>query len=171
MPGKFKPSVFPRVRPSVSLSPPPFQPPSWAEQRVRSSREIISREGSVTGWRASVHAMNLHTANFERREAAVLDVYGTFDEPVKGVSAFEFMLVPGPLTLGNAEIASVGVILKAKPKLEGVVRLSVLEYQTALFLAASGELRSCTCSFQSPRYGSGLIATFTLGSQPVAEVR
>ena len=143
-------------------------------------REILTREGEVTGWRAEVWAHNFtfgektrlleeYQKAPERDARPSINVLGTFTKDVKGVSQFDFWVMPGKPDLGKAEILSVGAILKAKPVLEAHVTLSEIEYLTVLALATTGHLRYLSCHFQTPRYGKALISSLTFGSHKPKE--
>lgn len=143
-------------------------------------REMLTREGEVTGWRAEVWAHNFvigqetrlldeYQKAPERDARPSITVLGTFSRDIKGVSQVDILLMPGKPDLGKAEILSVGVILKAKPAIEARVTLSESEYQTVLALATSGNLRYFSCEFQAPRYGSALVSSLTLSSHKPVE--
>lgn len=142
-------------------------------------REILTREGEVTGWRAEVWAHNIFlgpdTRLDEDRETPERDarpsitILGAFSKDVKGVSQFEVYVLPGKPYLGKAEIASVGSVVRTKPAIEMRVTLSEIEYQTVLALATTGNLRHLSCEFQAPRYGSALITSLTFGSHKPEE--
>lgn len=136
-------------------------------RKQKMEREILSREGLVTRWEVDVNATTVHVQpeTNTRRESVYLEIFGDFTVPVNGISQFKILMMPGDLSIGLAEIPCVGSFLKAKPALEGVVRLSLTEFQTVLSLATSGNLKSCSCDFQAPRYGSGLITTMMLSSE------
>jgi hypothetical protein len=138
-------------------------------------REMLTREGEVTGWRAEVWAHSFsvdqdqgfdqESKTPELRDARPsITVLGAFSQDVKGVSKFDIAVVPGKPHIGKAEIPCVGVILKTKPVIEAHVTLSDTEYQTVLALATTGNLRYFSCHFQAPRYGRSLITSLTFGS-------
>ena len=134
-------------------------------------RELLSREGAITGWSADVHIMarTVRPDSRERATAIYLDIRGEFSAPVKGVGCFSLQVWPSERAgVGNAEIPSVGSFMKAKPVLQGFIVLSVLEFQSLLTLATSGQLRHCSCDFQEPHYGSALISSVLFSSEPPA---
>jgi hypothetical protein len=143
-------------------------------------REILTREGEVTDWRAEVwvHSFSVdpdvdfdqdQKKRVERNALPSITVRGAFSQDVKGVSKFDIVVVPGKPIVGKAEIPCVGVILKAKPVIEAHITLSEMEYQTVLALATTGNLRYFSCHFQEPRYGRSLITSLTFGSHKPEE--
>lgn len=138
-------------------------------------REMLTREGEVTGWRAEVWAHNIaigqetrlldeYRKTPERDARPSITVLGAFCNDLKGVSQFEIFVMPGKPNLGKAEILSVGTIFKVKPVIEARITLSEIEYQTVLTLATTGHLRHVSCEFQTPRYGTALVSSLTFSS-------
>lgn len=134
-------------------------------------RELLDREGEVTGWRAEVwaHSFDGNEETRERRARPSISVLGAFTQDVKGVSQFDILVIPGKPYVGDAEIPCVGVIRKIKPMIEASVTLADTEYQTILALVTTGNLRHFSCSFQTPRYGSALISSLTFSSHKPIE--
>lgn len=132
-------------------------------------REMISREGPVTAWRATVfpHTYNISETGI-RPSTPFLELMGSFTEPVKGVSKFSFSVAIGPTLVERGEVASVGFIHKAKPALEGILTLSSDEFFTVLALATAGTPIVLACMFQMPRYGSALIQNAEISGSEVA---
>jgi len=130
-------------------------------------REMLSREGQVTGWRTEVMAYPFEVGSTRRERRAIpsISVLGAFVEPVKGVTQFDITFTPGAPHIGNAEIPCVGVILKAKPAIEGHVTLAPIEFQTLLALVTTNNLRYLACDFQEPKYGHALMSSILFGSE------
>jgi len=139
-------------------------------RRKRPSRTtLLSREGAITAWRASLHvfAERRRGEPRERKGSPWLVIEGELTEPVAGVSAFSIHMFPvtGP-RVGQAEIPSVGSFIRAKPVMDGVVELAEREFDFVLTLLTSGRIASCSVAFQPPRYGRALIASIGFSSDP-----
>lgn len=130
-------------------------------------RESISRAGLVQSWDASVfvRAESEHGVR-ERKSMIVLDLHGELQEPVKTVKPFKLTVFaeaePAP---GAGDIPSVGSIISMRGEMDAVVQLAPVEFQLLMAMATSGRLRSVHLSFQEPRYGSALIASFSFSSR------
>jgi len=137
----------------------------------RARREILSREGVIEGWDLSLYAIAQGGKAVEERrreEQIYLTVRGTLVEAVSGVVEFDFQITgtDSPMA-GRAEIPCVGSVIAVRPKLQAGVELSLRQFDTLLSVARAGHLKSCHFSFQTPRYGSALIASVSFStSQP-----
>jgi len=132
---------------------------------------LLSREGVITRWRASLHVLaERHRGGpRERKGSAWLTLEGELTEPVAGVSGFSIHVFPvTEPCVGQAEIPSVGSFIRVKPVMDGVVELSGEEFNFIVTLAASGRIASCSVAFQPPRYGRALIASVGFSSDPPA---
>lgn len=124
----------------------------------KAKREMISREGNITAWRASVFPHTYSSSETGVRSSTpYLELSGSFAEPVKDVVKFRFSLAIGPTVVDRGEGASVGFVHKANPEIEAILTLSSDEFHTILALAMSGVPMDMACTLQAPRYGSGLI--------------
>lgn len=139
-------------------------------QRKRHSRTtLLSREGAITGWRASLHvfAERRRGGPRERKGCPWIVIEGELTEPVAGVCAFSIHMFPvTEPCVGRAEIPSVGSFIRAKPVMDGVVELSEREFDFVLTLLTSGRIASCSVAFLPPRYGRALIASIGFSSDP-----
>ncbi|MFJ1253849.1 hypothetical protein [Cupriavidus sp. CuC1] len=138
-------------------------------QRGLSQSTLLTREGIITGWRASLHVLaERHRGGLrERKGSAWLVLEGELTEPVSGVSGFSIHMFPvtEPF-VGQAQIPSVGSFIRVKPVMDGVVELSDREFDFVVTLVASGRIASCSVAFQPPRYGRALIASIGFSSDP-----
>ncbi len=127
--------------------------------RKSAKGDILSREGAITDWSLQLYVHAVDAKGERTRKAdTYLMVHGEFTEAIKGVSKFSVQLwEQEEPPVGRAEIASIGSITSAKLVLQAAAALSPSEYRTVLALATGNRLRYFSCSFQSLRYGSGLI--------------
>jgi hypothetical protein len=130
----------------------------------KAKREMLSRQGRITEWRATVFPHTYSSAETGVRPSTpYLELIGSFSESVKDVTRFRLSVAVGPTLVERGEVPSVGFIHKAKPEIEGILTLSSDEFSALLTLATSGTPIMLDCMFQMPRYGSAFIqnAEFT----------
>ena len=141
------------------------KPRAKTPARRARTRGMISRTGLVSDWGGSLFILaERHKGSETRRCLASLDLRGSLKEAVKGVTDYELTLSPSDDDpgVGKAEIASLGCFIATKPVLRGIVSLSRLEFDLVIALAVGGKLRQIAMYFQEPRYGSALIASFSV---------
>ena len=127
-------------------------------------REVLSRTGIVSGWGLEVWAHGADGRFFEKRAGGLrLIARGEFTESVNGVADFELMLTGGDAR-NLKEAHAVGVFLRAKPMLDGVVYLAWEELGTLVPIATLNRPLQISMSFQKPRYGSGEIHSLALST-------
>lgn len=137
-------------------------------RKLPSRTTLLTREGIITGWRASLHvyAQQQRGRPRDRTGRPWLVLEGELTEPVTGVSGFSIHMFPvNEPSVGQAEIPSVGSFIRTKPVLEGVVELSEPEFGFIATLLSSGRVTSCSLAFQQPHYGRALIASINFSSE------
>lgn len=125
------------------------------------------RTGLVRAWDASVfvHAEARHGVR-ERKPMLCLEIRGDLSQPVKKISSFRLTaFAQAEPAVGAAEIPSVGSIISMRGSLDAVVELADREFQLLTGIAAAGRLTTVDLSFQEPRYGTGLIASFSFSTR------
>ncbi|WP_244222767.1 hypothetical protein [Cupriavidus lacunae] len=141
-----------------------------SERKTRPSRAtLLTRDGVITGWRASLHVLaeRQRGGPRERKGSTWLVLEGELTEPVAGVSGFSIHVFPvSEPCVGQAEIPSVGSFIRTKPVMDGVVELSEREFDFVVTLVAAGRIASCSVAFQPPRYRRALIARVSFSSDP-----
>ena len=134
--------------------------------------ELLPRSGIVTVARIDMHiyADKQRGSVRERKSSIHIDVMGEFTEPVSGITKFSILTHPVPMpAAGQAEIPCIGSFTRFKPIAQGVVELSVDEFQNLMLLATSGKLRSCYVAFNTPYRGHALIVSVSFSSGPPEE--
>lgn len=134
---------------------------------VSKRRVLLQRVGQIERWDAwaGILTIDADPKTGVRKSMSSIQLFGTFNEPVKGNTLFQFTFAEGTPYVGSNRPESVGAILRTRPRIEGYVTLHSSEFQMMLTLATSGNLRYLCCSFQEPRYGSGLITSLDFGSE------
>jgi hypothetical protein len=130
-------------------------------------RELLSREGLVSGWTLDIYASAVGTKNIRSRESArYLIVEGEFTEAVKGVAKFLLQVSPeSEPGVGAREMPCVGSVLQLKPQIQAAATLTSDEFHDLLLLASTGKLRTFQMAFQEPHYGHALIASMSFSSR------
>lgn len=136
-------------------------------KRKTPQRELLSRYGVLSTWRADIHILSKRPrGEIATREGRVyLEVKGDLTEPVAGITRFSVLtFVSDKPTVGQGEVPSVGSITKVKPELQVSVDLSLSEFQTLMQLATTEKLRSCYLAFLAPRRGRAPIVSISFGT-------
>lgn len=131
-------------------------------------RGVVSRWVLIREWEASIFVLAEARHGVRKRESMwCLRFLGNLTKPVKGISEFRLtVFAEADLPIGKAEVPSIGSIISMKQTLDAVVPLSHAEFQLLASMATAGKVASVHMSFQEPRYGSALIASCTISTQP-----
>jgi hypothetical protein len=95
-----------------------------------------------------------------------LELLGTLNEPVKGVTQVRISLYPRePVVIGSARPASIGAIIGLKPEMSVVISWSEREFDRLWSMALAGHLKFAYLHFTMPRYGTGLVVSASFGNE------
>jgi hypothetical protein len=125
---------------------------------------MMWRSGAIDAWEAGVDALCFNVLDErapDRHDGSQLILLGVLSPSVKGAERCRFLISPGGLSMGYAEIPCTGTIVKVKPVLELDITVSACEFQTLLALSICGRLKFYRVSFQTPHYNHGLVASAT----------
>lgn len=131
-------------------------------------RCIISRDVEIHGVDASLYvgAEGAGPARL-RRSMQHLEARGVLTEPLGGtIDALITIFAEPEPSAGRAEIPNVGSVLAVRPRLAAVVSLAPDEFGLLATMMLAGRVASAHLAFQEPKYGKGLVASFSFRTQP-----
>lgn len=138
------------------------------KRRVRhQAEETLWRTVEVKGVepRVGVHPMTERGAPPYLESSSWLDVKGTLDSPVKGVSDIAFGVYPREaLVVGSARPVAVGAIIGIRETVDAVVPLLPADFDRLWNLALSGHLRFASLTLTPPKYGRALVVNTSFSS-------
>ena len=137
-----------------------------ARRRTR-RRWIISRDVEIQGVDISIYieAEGTDLARL-RRSMQHLEARGVLTEPLGGTTdALITIFSEAEPNVAGGEIPNVGAVLAVRPRLAAAVGLAPDEFGLLAAMMLAGRLASAHLAFQDPKYGKGLVASFSFSTQ------
>lgn len=129
--------------------------------------EMLSRNATIDAFRASLRIGAAHRRGEEPEIETQpwLELCGTLEEPVKGITSVRISNYPRePLTVGTARPASVGAIIGMGEEMSVVITWTNAEFDRLWALALAGHLKFGHLYFSKPHYNSGLVVSASFSS-------
>jgi hypothetical protein len=144
-----------------------------ARKKGKSGRpEVLSRsvEVSETETRIWLSAHKPRGANPVVENRPWVELRGTMNEPVRGVSEIEINLYPDAKVESEPKHAEcIGAVIDVKPLLNVVVAVSPSVFDLIWALALSGQLKYASCSFTKPHYRSAQVTSLSVSNKPASD--
>jgi hypothetical protein len=147
--------------------------PSMARRKRRGGRpEVLSRSVEVVEieTRLWMSAHKPRGANPVVKSRPWLELRGTMNEPVRGVSDIEINLYPDARVESQpTQSECVGAVVDVKPMLNLVVAVSPSMFDLVWVMAVSGRLKHASCSFTKPHYRSAQVTSLSVSNKPESD--
>lgn len=129
---------------------------------------MLSRNAAVSSFRATLRLSAVHRRGEEPDidSAPWLELRGTLEEPVKGVTGGQICLYPRePLVVGTARPAAVGAVTQMKPEMVIVLTWSHRDFDRLWTFALSGNLKFAHLYMTTPHYNTGLVVSASFSTE------
>ena len=129
---------------------------------------ILSCYGVVLGWEPYMFVRGDRRHGICSRESLrCLNISGTFTSPIRTISRFMLRIYPDADPQANNDaVSSIGVWIGMRPLFDGVVKLSLQEFDFVLAMAQASKLVSIHLCFQKPFYNRSAITSVSFSSEP-----
>jgi len=129
---------------------------------------IMAREMRVSSvaFSVSIHAEKPRGAEPARESRAWLDLEGTLNEPLRGVSSATMTLHPeAEWHRGTLGPPSIGGIIGLKPHIQCVVGVPNDDFDRVWLIASAGHLKFCHIAFTEPERRHAFIVSTSFSSK------